>query len=221
MVASYQWPCWWGGARLSPTAPAVHEKLLEVRRLVGGLESVSAPGVQFKVRKATALLDKLRFALDTANCHLVAVKQDVTTIAPNTVPPTDKGKVVRSACSITTTMRFCAPDGSYLDFVGTGGGADNDDKAAGKASTYSFKDACIKAFTMPDGEVVDTDDESDVGSVPVLSEDAEAWIVDVQAADTSAALKSIVTEVQANAGLQPYEKAAIGLAVRARLGELK
>ena len=70
-----------------------------------------------------------------------------------------------TACTTRSVVRIEAEDGSYRDFVGTGQGADNQDKAGGKASTYAWKDALVKGLCLPDADMVDTDDESDV--VPV------------------------------------------------------
>ncbi len=213
----YQWPCWWGGAALSPTPPLVHEKLLAVRKSIGGLMAESAPGVQFKVRKATVLLDKMRTALDAHSCHAPVVRQTVNTLAPNTIPPDAKGRQMRSFTVTETVVRFCAPDGSYIDFTGSGGGGDGDDKAAGKASTYSYKDACIKAFTMPDANIDDSDDESEVGVVPPPSAALQALLATVAAAE-KAELKAIVAE--AKGVLQTHEQQTLGAAIRDRLAAL-
>jgi hypothetical protein len=167
VLKKYQWPCWWGGAAMSDTPPEIHEKLLAIRKSVGGLKArKEAAGPNFAVRKATDLMAKLRTALDATKCHAMVVKQDVTTLDPGTIPPDAKGRVLRSAVVTKTTIRVCAPDGSFVEAVGSGGGGDADDKAGGKASTYSYKDAFIKLLTLPDADVVDTDDEAEVGTPP-------------------------------------------------------
>jgi hypothetical protein len=146
----HQWPTWWGTVARGDAPPQIHAKLLEIRRGVGGLLAKTVQGgAPHPVRSAKDLVIKLRQAIDAEGCHVMVVEQKVTPLE------VERG----TACLIQSKVRVCAPDGSYVDFLGVGHGADSGDKAAGKGSTYAYKDALTKGLTVPDKEMVDTDDE--------------------------------------------------------------
>jgi uncharacterized lipoprotein NlpE involved in copper resistance len=131
--------------------PKIHSDLVALRRKIGGLKAEKKSGVMFPVKSAKDLMDKLRKAADELNMPMAG--------APISIKfndrATDKGTVV----SCRTTIRFMSDDGSYVDCVGFGQGGDTQDKAGGKASTYAWKDGVVKALSLPDAEMVDTDDE--------------------------------------------------------------
>lgn len=214
----HQWPTWWGGAVFSDEPPQIHQALLAIRKSVGGLKAKKEQGgPQFAVRKATDLVAKLRTALDKEGCHVYVVAQDVTTVDVSQIPPDQKGRVVRSAATVQTKVRVCAADGSYVEGVGCGGGADGDDKAVGKASTYSYKDALIKALTLPDADIVDTDDEDEVGVTPPPSPELQTALAAIRAAGSKADLKALVSEAKK---LPLWEQRLASDAIQARLKEL-
>lgn len=171
------WANAWGGAS-SGDAPLIGTKIKALRRKVGALESKRASnGPSFPVKSSKELFMKLQPALDELNLYITPIDLAITTIDPNNVPPTDKGKVVRSACTVKGTYRLVAEDGSYAEFCGAGGGLDADDKAIGKATTYAYKDAVLKFLCVPEKDMIDTDDEEDVGSVPVKKDaDGSAFL---------------------------------------------
>lgn len=128
---------------------------LELRKKVGVVEAKKKEGVKFKVRSAEDLIDKIRA---TAN------KLGIL-IYPRTV--TGKGHVVEDGTLAEQTVQVHAQaveDGSILAFEGFGLGADNQDKAGGKAGTYAFKAALIQALLAGGSAnakalgVADTDD---------------------------------------------------------------
>lgn len=144
--------------------PQIHDLMGELRRLVGSLEAKRVPGgAQFPVRDSKELIQKLAPALDKLN--MLAVPFEVEPM-PFEVEFTNKdGKInPGTGCTTRTTVRFIAPDGSFLDVKGIGGGLDKDDKAAGKSSTYAYKDGVLKGLTLPNKDMVDTDDESGQGT---------------------------------------------------------
>ena len=58
-----------------------------------------------------------------------------------------------SLSTVDTTYRFVdTDDGSYIDAVSSGTGADTQDKGVGKAMTYSFKYLFLRTFAIPTGE---------------------------------------------------------------------
>lgn len=154
-VQVYKFRTYWGGENFSNKPPQIHTGLVALRAAIGGLEAKKVQGgPQFAIRSAKDLGIKLRAALDKCNLVCMVVGQDGGNI------DTEKG----TAAYVKCLVRVGAPDGSYVDFVGSGHGMDRDDKAGGKASTYAWKDALVKGLNLPDAEMVDTDDESGVGA---------------------------------------------------------
>lgn len=127
----------------------------ELRLSVGTVAAKEKQGVKFKVRSAEDLIDKVR---DRANeLGLLIYPHEVV----------GKGHVVDSGTLAEVTVVVIAQaveDGSRLAFSGFGLGADNQDKAGGKAGTYAFKQALIQALLAGGSKeakklgVVDTDD---------------------------------------------------------------
>lgn len=155
-VQMYQFKTYWGGDAWSPGPPQIHAGLIALRKAIGGLQAKKqANGPQFAVKSAKDLGIKLRDALDETGLVCFVVGQQGGNLE------VEKG----TAAYVQTLIRVGAPDGSYVDFAGSGHGADRDDKAGGKASTYAWKDALVKGLNLPDAEMVDTDDE--VGNSPV------------------------------------------------------
>lgn len=64
------------------------------------------------------------------------------------------GKTVQLYLRVKTTYRFICTDdpSSYLDIVSYGDGVDTQDKAPGKAMTYSDKYALMKAYKIQTGD---------------------------------------------------------------------
>ena len=149
----YRFPVYWGGEALSPEPPRIHADLIALRRAIGGLQSRrQSNGPQFAVKSAKDLGIKLRDALDECGMVCLVVGQDGGNLE------VEKG----TAAYVKSLVRVGSADGSFVDFVGSGHGADRDDKAGGKASTYAWKDALVKGLSLPDAEMVDTDDEAGV-----------------------------------------------------------
>lgn len=187
------------------TPGKILQDIIAVRKYIGGFQAKKlANGPQYPVKSAKELFIKLREAGDELGMPMCGspVAQDVK------VEPTDRGsKVV-----ITTTVRFMSSDGSYVDYVGTGGGMAPDDKGAGKANTYSKKVACLEGLGIPDAELPDTDDEELLPHVYDLVER-------VNKAKTLADLKAMKPELEKLT--KAHEKEAVMPAYIRRAGELK
>lgn len=119
------------------TKPGAILKLwAECRALVGTIEAKTKTGVKFKVRANEDLVDKLSKACDALGILMYPAEG------------TGKGHVVDNGTLAEVELMVVAQaieDGSKLAFWGFGLGADNQDKAGGKAGTYAFKQACIQA----------------------------------------------------------------------------
>lgn len=137
--------------------------LIELRKKVGGLKSQQRNGVMFPVKSAKDLMDKIRKGADELNMPMAGATISSNTFDVPGFQVYNKGAgqmVPQLVCHTTVTVRFMSDDGSFVDFSGSGHGSSNDDKAGGKASTYAWKDAVVKGLSLPDSEMVDTDDES-------------------------------------------------------------
>lgn len=128
---------------------------LELRKAVGTVEAKKKDGVKFKVRSAEDLIDKIR------------AKSNELGILIYPRASNGKGHVVEDgtlAEQVLTVHAQAVSDGSILAFEGFGLGADNQDKAGGKAGTYAFKQALIQALLAGGSKdakalgVADTDD---------------------------------------------------------------
>lgn len=131
--------------------PKIRTDLIALRKKIGGLKAEKKGGVMFPVKSAKDLMVKLRDAADELGMPMAGAPVDMKFQDR----ATDKGTIV--SCKVT--VRFMSDDGSFVDFVGFGQGGDTQDKAGGKASTYAWKDALTKALSLPDADMVDTDDE--------------------------------------------------------------
>ena len=135
---------------IEPVGPKIHRDMIKLRKLVGSVRAEKKSGVMFPVKSAKDLVIKLRTAIDKLKMQVGVVKQEPMFFLLG------EGWI----CITTVTVRFTSDDGSFVDYVGLGNGGDKQDKAAGKASTYGYKDALTKALTAPDAEMVDADDET-------------------------------------------------------------
>lgn len=61
---------------------------------------------------------------------------------------------------VTVKYRFCAPDGTYVEAVAPGEGADRGDKAVNKAMSGAYKNAMFQTFCIPTDERKDSEYES-------------------------------------------------------------
>lgn len=151
----------WQGGTKSSKPPLIHGKLLELRREIKSLAAKKTPNVPFPVRGAKDLAQKMADALNKLDLVAPVVDQKFThfeTTLDKVGPNKNGGPSYRTLVHVVTTVRVIATDGSFVDMVGSGHGADADDKAGGKASTYSWKDALLKGLTIPDQDMIDTDD---------------------------------------------------------------
>lgn len=175
----FVWMNAWQGGTKTTKPPLIHGKLLELRREIKSLAAKKAPGVPFPVRGAKDLAQKLADALNKLDLIAPVIDQKFThmeTTIDKVGASKNGGPAYRSMLHVVSTVRIIAPDGSFIDMVGSGHGADSDDKAGGKASTYSWKDAILKGLTIPDQDMIDTDDEA--GDPPVNQARPQAKVMD-------------------------------------------
>ena len=108
--------------------------------------------------------------------------------------------------------------------VGIGNGADTQDKGAGKASTYSYKDALCKTHMMFSGDDTDNIHSDDIDRTPIKKAVVQNWpqtlitienIYDEKGVDFDQALKDIKYTIESiNLVRDEDEKAKIMEALR-------
>ena len=82
---------------------------------------------------------------------------------------------------VKTTYMLLHESGEYIELVGYGHGVDNQDKGAGKATTYALKNCLLYSFLTPVGKIDDTDTthSNDIATPakpkPVLDPKSPAW----------------------------------------------
>lgn len=130
----------------------ISKKMYLLRKAVGGLKGEKKDGVKFEVKSAKTLMKKFRRAMDRLQINMELKATQFVSY------PVDKGTM----CYGGFVVRFIAvEDGSFTDVVCVGQGADNQDKAAGKFNTYSWKYAVIYTLLLPDADVKEEYPEED------------------------------------------------------------
>ena len=83
----------------------------------------------------------------------------------------DGGRMKQSTLTeVTTKYLLLHTSGESIEIAGYGHGVDNQDKGAGKATTYALKYALLYMFLIPTGKIDDADTEhSDVIEVPQVT----------------------------------------------------
>jgi ERF superfamily protein len=203
-------------------------KLAELRKRVGVLKAKKKDGVRFKVRSADELADRVRPEIDDLGLLIypvhVAGKGQV-------IEGNEPGKVGTLA-EVTVTLRVQAiSDKSYVDIMGFGLGADNQDKAGGKAGTYAWKTALIQALTAGGEKDTDDTDTPIQGGVrpkaappyrkvldTVTREAVEAIIVEARAGKSMARLKDALAAAK---GLSEADQLELSTVVRAAASEIR
>lgn len=172
-----------------------------MRNHIGGLAAKKGVGSKapFPVRSAKELSVKWRAALDDLDCDFK--------------PKYYQFEDVKAGTLVTGYYEFTAPNGETMEFVGVAGPLDDSDKAVGKCSTYTWKDAIVKGFNIPDDEMVDQDDDDKPRVTPVSLMTAE-----IKAATTLDELRAIKTRVQA---MEPKDQEKLGSVFQAKVAELK
>jgi hypothetical protein len=80
---------------------------------------------------------------------------------------------------VTTKYLLLHESGEWIELSGYGHGADTQDKAAGKATTYALKYTLLYTFMVPTGKIDDADaTHSDEGETPPAknADDNKPWL---------------------------------------------
>lgn len=218
----------------SAGVPQIHALFRQLRLAVGGIEAKRTDKAPFPVKSAKELMQRLAQAASDLDIAIPVVDAQFQWLNPKDLPvPKEEKRPIRSAAQVTVTVRFVAPDGSFIQGMGVGIGFDTDDKAGGKASTYAYKDAILKTLGVPERDLVDTDDEADIGVGPSSTPNLAAkkapepasqsklpeYVERVAAAKTEAEVRSITDASKAD--LVGSERAKLLPFVSKRLGEIR
>lgn len=134
------------------------QKWSNIRKAVGTVPKEKKPGMKFETLSSENVIDKVRAACDDEGVLVYPVNVQ------------GSGKVVEDGtlADVNQTFRVQAlEDGSYIEIAGFGLGADSQDKAGGKAGTYSLKAALVQALLAGGSKkkggvkTPDTDDEDE------------------------------------------------------------
>lgn len=176
-----------------------------MRNHIGGLAAKKGVGSKapFPVRSAKELSVKWRAALDDLDCDFK--------------PKYYQFEDVKAGTLVTGYYEFTAPNGETMEFVGVAGPLDDSDKAVGKCSTYTWKDAIVKGFNIPDDEMVDQDDDDKPRVTPVflMKQEIAGVVKSPTALDEMRALKE---RIQA---MEPRDQATLAPVFQAKVAELK
>lgn len=130
--------------------------LLELRKRTGTLPKKKKEKVRFLIRSAEDLIDIIRAHANELGLLIYAGDK-----SSGVAHPLESGTLAHINLHVIVQS---VEDGSQLEFFGFGVGADDMDKAGGKAMTYAFKAALIVALLAGGADnakalgVVDTDD---------------------------------------------------------------
>jgi hypothetical protein len=208
---TYQFPTWWGGVAQSDAPPQISQAIQQLRQKVGGLEAKKQDGPRvprFPIKSGKELMIKLRDALDELG--MVALTVSLTGGNIPLGQDSDGDSIEGTLAFLMSTVRLGCQDGSYVDVVGAGHGADSQDKAGGKASSYAWKDALVKGLSLPDAQMVDTDDEET--PIPGLKQGKKAK--PAKAAPTPPAAESVTKESAAQLIAEASDEAALKAALQ-------
>jgi hypothetical protein len=162
-----------GSSTAAEGMPAIYGLLAKLRKQVGVIKAKKKEGVKFKVRSAEDLADKLRAAADELGILIYPIESF------------GKGYPVEDGTLAEVNLKLrvqAINDGSYIDVCGFGLGADNQDKAGGKAGTYAWKTALIQMLLAGGAEDTDDTDTPIQGGVKKKGTAAKTTPADVKAA---------------------------------------
>lgn len=153
---------------VAPTKPLnLHQKILAVMEDVGYLQrdiKVAFKSVKYNAISETKVTTEVRKAL---------LKYGLTFYPVNQVYE-KKGDIA----TVQMTYRLTdAESGDFIDVVSTGEGADTQDKAAGKASTYAYKYALLRLFAIPTGEDPDNISSDELTEKKLTTTDARSELI--------------------------------------------
>ena len=144
-----------------------------------------------------------------------AMAENGLAILPVNVQPTtrierweENGKIRQMIFTeVITEYLLLHVSGESVTLRGYGHGTDNQDKAAGKATTYALKYALLYSFLVPTGKIDDTDNEhSDSKPVPQKQVDLSVIMKELQACKTTDEMSKVWVKLPPAAREQLREK---------------
>lgn len=198
------------------TSPGkVLDLIKQLRTQVGTLKAKEKQGVRFKVRSLDELVDRMRGPAN--DLGLLIYPYEVIASGQTIAGPEDKPERVGTMAQATVKVRIQAiEDGSYVDIAGFGLGADNQDKAGGKAGSYAFKQALLQALLAGGSEDTDDTDTPIKGGVRRAGAKARPSVEAVTAAfETATTPEEYAAAVELVKQLMPAAQLALRETVQA------
>lgn len=153
---------------------SLYEKMFNIMNESEAVEKTMIIGSgknQYKAVSEAAMLNMVKPLFKKYKLIIFPINADIKELI-NVYNKTDDydGKIketVRSVTQIKVTYRILDTESSEsVDVIGVGNGADSQDKGAGKAYTYSLKNALSKTFMLFSGEDTDNEHSDDIGQSP-------------------------------------------------------
>ena len=138
----------------------ISKAVLAVMEEVKGLEKTLDVGYgnsSYKGVADKAVKESIRPAM--IKNGLMVIPKSITPTVHRTTWEADKKLKQAIFTEAQTEYTLVHTSGETLDFAGYGHGADSQDKAAGKATTYALKYALLYLFLIPTGKILDTDND--------------------------------------------------------------
>jgi hypothetical protein len=143
-------------------------KVMKEVRNVDKTMDVGSGGYGYKGVSDKVVKEILQPALANAGLCFIPIKVEAKTVTDRWE---DNGRSKQSTLTEVHTkyLLLHSESGESIELAGYGQGVDNQDKGAGKATTYALKYALLYTFLIPTGTIDDTDtihsDELDIPKV--------------------------------------------------------
>lgn len=149
---------------------SLHEKMFNVMNDSDAVEKSMTVGKGVNAYKAVSeatILNMIKPLFKKYKLIIFPISGDIQEIVDVYNKTDYDGKTTESQRAITQLQIIYRimdiETDEFQDVVGFGNGADSQDKGAGKAFTYSFKNALSKTFMLFSGEDTDNDHSDDIG----------------------------------------------------------
>lgn len=155
-------------AETASNGPQIYGLLAKVAGDIGAVGKTGQNKQQgYKFRGVEAIMNALHPVLVKHGVLVIPQVQDERLTVRDRINASS-GEIVGVTIHVRLTVRFLflAPDGSSVEAVTIGEGADTNDKACNKAMSHAFKYAVSQVFCIPFGLEEGDDDSPEMGTQP-------------------------------------------------------
>jgi len=165
----------------------IWQKIIAVRKTVGNIDKNMTVGTGKAAYKGVSdkeVKQQIGDAMAEQGLVIRPIKYEPTFQIDRWEEDTEWGKKQRQMifCSVLATYEITdAETEQSIIIQGYGHGADPQDKAAGKATTYALKNALLYSYLIPTGRIDDTDNEHSSNlPTPPANQDNRPWMTERQ-----------------------------------------